>query len=248
MFTKKVNPPVGPSNESQQPRGRGRPPGVTVQGQEARRRLYETAIELIGRQGYDATTLRDVAEAAGVSVGLLYKYFPSKRAVVRAFYDELSEEYAVRAAGMKAGRWRDRFIFALRTCLEVLGPYRRTLASLATVLVTDPEEGVFAARNTPSRKRVEQVFHSAVAGATDAPSTQLADALGRLLYLLHLGVILWWLLDKSSKQRATHALVALLERILPSLGIALLLPQVRGFIRSADALVREALLDEASGS
>jgi hypothetical protein len=42
--------------------------------------------------------------------------------------------------------------------------------------------------------------------------------------------------------------VALLERILPSFGIALLLPQVRGFVRSADALVREALLDEVSGS
>jgi AcrR family transcriptional regulator len=244
MFTKKVNPTDGPA-EPTQPRRRGRPSGVTVQGQEARRRLYETAIDLIGRNGYEATTLRDIAEAAGVSVGLLYKYFPSKRSVVRAFYDELSDEYAARAAAMKGGRWRDRFIFALRTCLDVLGPYRKTLSSLAPVLVSDPEEGVLSASAAPSRRRVEMLFVGAVAGATDAPG-KLAEPLGRLLYLLHLAVILWWLLDKTSKQRATHALIALLERILPSLGVALLLPQVRGFVRSADELIREALFDEVA--
>ena len=70
--------------------------------------------------------------------------------------------------------------------------------------------------------------------------------MGRLLYLLHLAIIMWWLLDKSSRQRATLALVSLLERILPSFGMALLLPQVRGFVRSADGLVREALFDEVA--
>src|SRR5688572_29249550 len=153
MFTNKVNRPEAPSTEElKTPRGRGRPAGTTVQGQEARKRLYETAIELIGRKGYEATTLRDVAETAGVSVGLLYKYFPSKRAVVLAFYDELSGEYAARAGEMKPGRWRDRFVFALRTCLEVLGPHRQTLSSLAPVLVADSEEGLFAARTAFSRK------------------------------------------------------------------------------------------------
>ena len=247
MFTKKVN----PSNEEvsaglKSPRKRGRPSGTTAQGQEARNRLYATAIELIGRNGYEATTLRDVAQAAGVSVGLLYKYFPGKRAVVLAFYDELSGEYAARASAMRAGKWRERFVFAVRTCLEVLGPHRKTLVSLAPVIVADPEEGLFAARTAFSRQRVEEVFHNAVAGASDAPATKLAEALGRLLYLVHLAIILWWLLDKSPKQRATQALVVLLEHILPSFGVALLLPQVRGFVRSADSLVREALFDDAA--
>jgi hypothetical protein len=84
-----------------------------------------------------------------------------------------------------------------------------------------------------------------VAGATDAPG-KLAEPLGRLLYLLHLAVILWWLLDKSAKQRATHALIIVMERILPSLSVALLLPQVRGFVRSADELIREGLFDDGA--
>src|SRR5262245_17001030 len=97
MFTKKVNPTK--EHKADLPvRRRGRPPGPTSQGHEARQRLYKTAVRLIGERGYEATTLRDVADEAGVSVGLLYRYFPSKRAVVLALYDQLSAEYATRAA------------------------------------------------------------------------------------------------------------------------------------------------------
>src|SRR5436305_12341861 len=91
-------------------RGRGRPRGTTAQGLETRRHLYETAIRLIAARGWQATTLRDVAQEAGVSVGLLYRYFPSKQAIVLTLYDELSAEYADRAAQSAAGRWRDRFL------------------------------------------------------------------------------------------------------------------------------------------
>ena len=92
MFTKKSNPTNDLSEKTTPPRGRGRPPGRTPQGTEARARLYATAVKLIAANGYAATTLRDVAREAGVSAGLLYKYFPSKRAVVLELYDELSAE------------------------------------------------------------------------------------------------------------------------------------------------------------
>src|SRR6185369_9902388 len=66
------------------PRKRGRPPGLTAEGEAARKRLYRTAIALIGERGYEATTLRAVAARAGVSPALLYRYFPNKRALVMA--------------------------------------------------------------------------------------------------------------------------------------------------------------------
>src|SRR5215510_5768510 len=96
--------------ETVKPRGRGRPPGQTAQGTAARDRLYATAIRLIAERGYDATTLRDIAKQANVSVGLLYRYFPSKQAVIIALYDQLSSEYEKEAAAMKPGPWRERFV------------------------------------------------------------------------------------------------------------------------------------------
>jgi len=52
---------------------------------------------MLGERGYEATTLREIAKDARVSVGLLYRYFPSKRAVIIALYDELSADYSRQA-------------------------------------------------------------------------------------------------------------------------------------------------------
>ena len=78
--------------------------------------MYETAIALIGERGYEGATLRDVAARAGVSPALLYRYFPSKRSVVLALYDELSDRFAGEAADLRSasgvtGSWtRSRLV------------------------------------------------------------------------------------------------------------------------------------------
>jgi AcrR family transcriptional regulator len=244
MFTENNKEPYN-SEATPNRRGRGRPRGRTPQGVAARLSLYNTAIALIAERGYEATTLRDVADRAGVSVGLLYRYFPSKRAVILALYDELSAKYASRAAEMKIGKWRDRFMFALTTSLQVLSPHRSTLAALVPVLIGDANEGRFTPATAFSRQRVHKVFHDAVVGATDAPRPEVAVALGRLLYLVHLAIILWWLLDKSPQQWATTSLMSLVRRALPACALTLRLPRACAFVVAGDKLFRQALFDDA---
>jgi AcrR family transcriptional regulator len=220
---------------------RGRPKGHTAQGASSREHLYATAIRLIAQRGYEATTLRDIAKEADVSIGLLYRYFPSKQAVIIALYEELSADYVQRAASMEPGKWRDRFIFALQTSLDVLQQHRVTMRALIPVLVGDPVDSVFAAGTAFSRQRVQRVFEEAITGSTDTPKPLLAEALSRLLYLVHLAVLLWWLLDKTPKQRATIALVALTQQMLPSAALTLRLPPIRRFVLTMDELIREGL-------
>ena len=200
-------------------------------------------MRLIMARGYEATTLRDIAAEADVSVGLLYRYFPSKHAVVLRLYDQLSEDFARRAEAMPAGKWRERFVFALRTSLDVLRSHRTALRALIPVLIGDPTDGIFATRTSFSRDRVVRVFEQAIEGASDAPKAPLASALGRVFYLIHLAVLLWWLLDRTPKQRATSALVGLTEQLMPSAGLALRFPPVRRFVLSVDELIKEGLLD-----
>ncbi|NMO23036.1 TetR/AcrR family transcriptional regulator [Pyxidicoccus fallax] len=225
-------------------RGRGRPRGATEQGLETRQHLYETSLRLIAARGFDETTLRDIAQEAGVSVGLLYRYFPSKRAIVLALYEELSARYAEAAVKMGVGPWRERFLFALRTSLEVLGPHREPLTALVPVLVGGKEEGLFSPGTAFSRLRVQGAFVDAALGATDAPGGTTGPALGRVLYMVHLAVVLWWLLDKSPRQRATDGLIRLLERLLLPASLALKVPGAGAFVRTADALFRQGLLGE----
>lgn len=62
---------------------------------ERREQLMRRGLELFSRVPYDAVSIDDIAEAAGISKGLLYHYFPSKRdfyvAVVREAVGELIE-------------------------------------------------------------------------------------------------------------------------------------------------------------
>lgn len=223
-------------------RGRGRPRGRTEQGIAAKQRLYSTALRLFAERGYESTTLRDIAKEAGVSVGLLYRYFPSKQAVIIALYDELSADFARRAAHLEDGKWRERCLAALQTSLDVLQPHRVTLRALIPVLIGDPVDGVFGDGTSFSRERVQHIFNEAVSGATDAPKAPLAQALGRLAYLVHLAVLLWWLLDKTPKQRATSSLVALTRQVLPSAALALRLPPIRTFVLTMDTLILDGLI------
>jgi hypothetical protein len=52
------------------------------------------------------------------------------------------------------------------------------------------------------------------------------------------------LLDKSAHQRASAALVALTQQLLPSLALTLRVPTVRRFVIAVDALVRDALFGD----
>jgi AcrR family transcriptional regulator len=230
------------------PRGRGRPRGRTEQGEGTRRALYDTAIAMMGKRGYEATTLRDIAKSADVSPGLLYKYFPSKMAVILALYAELSETFAQRAQAMPAGSWRVRFLFALKTSLAVIDPKVEILSALVPVLIGRGEENLFAPATAFSRLRVQNLFGEAVTGAGDAPKGEDAAVLGRMLYVLHLAIVLNLLLDKSPRRRATAGMLSLLERALPLGALALRLKPVRRLVRFADGLLQESLFGEKSNN
>jgi AcrR family transcriptional regulator len=58
--------------------------------------ILEATARILTRDGYDKTSTNKVAEAAGVSIGSLYQYFPNKDALVGA----LLEDYASRLIGL----------------------------------------------------------------------------------------------------------------------------------------------------
>ncbi|KYG19804.1 TetR family transcriptional regulator [Bradyrhizobium sp. AT1] len=62
--------------------------------------LLEATARILVREGFEKTSTNRIAEVAGVSVGSLYQYFPSKEALVAAVIERHNEEIMgiVRAA------------------------------------------------------------------------------------------------------------------------------------------------------
>ncbi|MFJ5706756.1 TetR/AcrR family transcriptional regulator [Streptomyces sp. NPDC093105] len=78
---------------------------VNAAAPERRRELLDTAAEVFAAQGYNATTVRKIADAAGMLAGSLYYHFDSKESmldeILSTFLAELWEGYdAVLAAGL----------------------------------------------------------------------------------------------------------------------------------------------------
>ncbi|WP_407564550.1 TetR family transcriptional regulator [Streptomyces sp. 184] len=73
----------------------GRAPGrpqLTERQEARRRRILKATAELAGRGGFDAVQMREVAERAGVALGTLYRYFPSKiHLLVATLQDQLRQ-------------------------------------------------------------------------------------------------------------------------------------------------------------
>ncbi len=205
--------------------------GATSKGQRTRQHLLATALASFAKHGFEQTTLRQIAERAKVSLGLLYRYYPSKDALVIELYDELSREFVARARPLPPGAWSQRFLHLLRLSIAVLAPQRDALRVMVPGLLLPPSHPLFIPGGQPSHARVEAMFIEAVSGASDAPSASLAagerpqtrpseaERLGQRLYLLHLVLVLGWLLDRSAEQRATTLALDLAERWLPFLGL-----------------------------
>jgi AcrR family transcriptional regulator len=56
----------------------------------ARERLVVSAVDLFTEQGYDATTVTQIAERAGVTKSTFFRYFPDKRDILVAGQETLS--------------------------------------------------------------------------------------------------------------------------------------------------------------
>ena len=76
--------------------------GVVRAGSERRDEILAIAAELFAERGFAATTVREIADSAGILSGSLYHHFDSKESMVeellRTFLEDITLAYRVEAA------------------------------------------------------------------------------------------------------------------------------------------------------
>ena len=75
----------------------------TMRPQEGKDKILQAALALFAEQGFHTTSVRQIAEAAGVSKGLTYNYFESKEKLLLAIIDQASEDMFEVAENMFSG-------------------------------------------------------------------------------------------------------------------------------------------------
>jgi AcrR family transcriptional regulator len=203
----------------------------TPRAEDTRRKIYEAALELFREKGFEQTTMRDIAAKAGVALGGAYYYFASKEAIVLAFYHEMQEgshEDILKAmAGHK--KLKDRIRCVLEKRFALLSPNRKFCDALFRHAPDrDDPLSPFSEETRPIREGSIEHLRIALEGGDVKVPADLKTQLPYLLWLYQMGIILFWLYDRSPAQQRTEKLMekslGLLVTLLKLSGLPLMKP------------------------
>jgi len=202
-----------------------------------RQRVLDGALRLFQRRGVERTTMRDIARAAGLSLGAAYYYFPSKQALLFAYY-EANVDAVEAIAAAATGTLRERLGAAYHGMLATTRPHRALLASIVPHLANPADPlSAFSDRTRAVRERSVAVYARALAG-TGIPDEQL-PVIAHALWLLALAFMLVFVQDASPAQTRTQRLVDDTLDLLVPLAPLFATPLGADFIaRAAAALAR----------
>ena len=183
---------------------------ATAKAEETRERILDAALKLFRERGFDETTMRDIAAAAGVATGAAYYYFRSKEELVMAFYVRTAEEARdlIPAEIAKSRDLRKRIQSIIDLKLQQFEQHRRLMVALVRIGI-DPQHPLspFGDETQTMRDESVEFFRLAIADAKPAVPKDLAADLPRLLWLYMMGAILFWIFDESRGQRKTRVLL-----------------------------------------
>jgi len=205
-----------------------------------RARILEAALQVFRERGFNNSTMREIAAAAKVALGAAYYYFDSKDALVMAFYEE-SQAKLVPAIDEKLDNCRtleERLKAIIGHKFEYFAPNRGLMSALSGHV--DPEHPLspFSNETAHIRDRDIAFFARAVDESGLRLTPAIAPYLPRLLWMYQMGLMLYWVYDRSESQERTRFLFEkTLQMILFGLKIAAL-PVLRPLYRPAGELLR----------
>lgn len=217
---------------------------ATDKGEQTRKQIFESALELFRERGFDSTTMQGIATHAKVVKSAAYYYFPSKEAIIQAYYETVQAEQERLCAEMFAETkdLKIRLATALHSKFD-LAKNDRNLLGVVFRYTGEPEHPLSClGRGTAEiRRRSTQVFRDAI-GEEKLPN-DLRELLPIALWALQMGLLVMFLYDSSENQRRTRRMAdGALDLSLKLLGLAklaVLKPiriKVLALLREADLL------------
>ncbi len=183
------------------------------QQDKTRRHIIRTAVDLITQQGYDATTMKQLAREAGIGDATIYKYFPTKERLLLEYF-ELNIGDALRqlddTPGVAQFTLHERLQLLVDGVLEGLLPDREFVEIARAVVRKSPF--VMMRDDMQSQALLKQRVVALIEVAEDSGEIAPCDfkmLIGGLFTDYLFAVILYWLKDESDEFSDTTQLVDL---------------------------------------
>ncbi|MGY6025545.1 TetR family transcriptional regulator [Streptomyces spinosirectus] len=181
-----------------------------TKSEQTRALILETAMRLFQERGYDKTTMRAIATEAGVSVGNAYYYFAGKEHLIQGFYDRIAAEHrvAVREVLDRETELEARLAGVLRVWLDIATPYHEFAVQFFKN-AADPDSPLspFSEESEHAREEAISIHREVLAGATRTKvPEELRDVLPELMWLAQMGLVLYWIFDRTEGRERSYRL------------------------------------------
>lgn len=184
-----------------------------TQQEHNRRLILRTAVDLMSAQGFDGTTMKQIARAADLGDATIYKYFPSKEKLVLAYFEQqVADALALvsKTPGQQEFALQERLQLLVDSLLELLLADREFVAIAHQMVQSAPM--LLVGQNLPGKELLRQAFvamlEQAEAAGEIAPCA-FKPSLGGLLADYVYGITAYWLKDDSEEFGNTTQLVDL---------------------------------------
>ena len=204
--------------------------GLTPRAEQTRAAIVEAALQLFRERGYDAATMRAIAERAGVSTGNAYYYFSSKEELIQEFYARNQAEHLAASRDILATETdlAARLRGTLRAQVTLMAPYHAFAATLYKY-AAEPTSPLspFSPQSSPARLASIALFRDVIDGSKARMGADVRERLPELLWLYSLGITLYWVHDTSDGCSRTYQLIDATVPVVTQLVSASRLPVLR---------------------
>jgi AcrR family transcriptional regulator len=216
---------------------------ATNKGEQTRRHIFDCALELFREQGFEATTMQDIAARADVVKSAAYYYFPGKEAIIQAYYEAVQSEQERICAEVyaRSKNLKVRLKAALETKFDQVKDDRRLLGVVFRY-TGEPEHPLscLGPGTAEIRRRAAAIFREAI--REERLPRDLEELLPVALWSLQMGLLVMFLYDDSAGQKRTRRLAdGALDLTLKLLTLAKL-PVLRPVRTKVLGLLKEAEL------
>jgi len=217
----------------------------TARAEQTRAAITEAALALFRERGYEAATMRAIAQRAGVSTGNAYYYFSSKEELIQEFYSRNHSAHLAASQRVLAVETdlAARLAGTVRALVDVLMPYH-SFAATFYKHAAEPASPLspFSPQSSPARQASIGIYRDVVEGSSARMGPGVRERLPELLWLYSLGITLFWVHDNTDGCSRTYQLIDATVPVIAQLVSASRLPALRRTLRDLTAIVDQLAL------
>ncbi|MFC5599095.1 TetR/AcrR family transcriptional regulator [Deinococcus cellulosilyticus] len=210
-----------------------------------RNRILSTALGMFRERGVEAVTMREISKAAGVALGSAYYYFPSKEAIVSAYYEHVQDTHhrLVTEQALKTPLLSERMKILFHTKFDVIQHDKKLLGTIFKY-AGEPEHplSVLGAGTMNIQERGLETIRLVLKDQKLPEDTEKLLVLG--LWALQMVFIMHFIYDETENQHTTREMIDqtldLVAQVLNLSTFPMLRPMIQPFLEQVLTIVQKS--------